>query len=352
MATPYVFIIDDDFVVDSHLNLGMLLYVLETAQFDILAVRNPADLVRWGFDFSGKLTQHKNNTSNTLALESGVYGIENGCHVVDIVPNLFLARTQFLKEVSWDPRLKLAEHEEYFLRVQNAGGKVGSCPQLWVCHQWQRTDAYEADRRRQARFFRMALRKHNLTRLISFGKEVAQLMPSETVDMDELICPMGFNGSNCRRCADGFEGAKCDLCTSGHWGLECQPCQCQQSPCSDGRAGYGCMCVRGRHGLHCELEFLLGRNLIHAPIGSYPQNDTRLSAPWFSYEGGYELVATDTFEDERALVPLVRGSPGGGFAQVSLFNSLAVFSISFSASLAFFFIIIILILSVSRCVFV
>ncbi len=55
---------------------------------------------------------------DALTIKSGSYGWSHGCQVVDIVPNLFLARTSSLLKVRWDGRLKLGEHEEFFLRVK------------------------------------------------------------------------------------------------------------------------------------------------------------------------------------------------------------------------------------------
>lgn len=43
----------------------------------------------------------------------------------NIIHNFFLAKTAVIRQVKWDDRLKLAEHEDFFYRLANAGFKVG-----------------------------------------------------------------------------------------------------------------------------------------------------------------------------------------------------------------------------------
>jgi hypothetical protein len=43
----------------------------------------------------------------------------------NIIHNFFIAKTSVIREVKWDDKLKLAEHEDFFYRLANAGFKVG-----------------------------------------------------------------------------------------------------------------------------------------------------------------------------------------------------------------------------------
>jgi len=43
---------------------------------------------------------------------------------VDTVSNFFIAKTAILKEIGWDNELKLGEHEDFFIRLKQAGYKT------------------------------------------------------------------------------------------------------------------------------------------------------------------------------------------------------------------------------------
>lgn len=130
VTTEYLVLMDDDFLFDVNTDIDYLLDVMEHTNFDILGFKNPEDHKRWKFDFCGKMEVE----NETLFLKPGSYGRESECDIVDFVPNLFLARTESLKKVRWDERLKLGEHEEFFWRAKHAGIKVGTCPAVSVFH--------------------------------------------------------------------------------------------------------------------------------------------------------------------------------------------------------------------------
>ena len=183
VATPYVLTLDDDFTLDGASVIEALLHTVAAGHADLAAGRNPVDEDRYGFEFSGLLEVN----STTLALVPGHRGrIGTGsscCRRVDIVPNLFLARTARLRTLRWDPALKLGEHEDFFLRAQRAGWIVAACPAVAFVHggsqSWftltETSSAYDRMRSRIHQFWELALRKHGLTRLVSFGTVVLDL---------------------------------------------------------------------------------------------------------------------------------------------------------------------------------
>ena len=176
--TEYVFVIDDDFVFTQSSNLDVLLKLIETSSFDAAAPVIPADEELYKFSFRGLLT----TTGGTLELRAGNHGSRFGCLHVDFTPNVFLARRSVLLLLGWDPTLKLGEHEEFFLRAQAAGVRILSCSYAEVQHSqrlwWKEAgaDPYVEKRKRVYGFLQGALRKHNLTRLVSFGQLVAEVV--------------------------------------------------------------------------------------------------------------------------------------------------------------------------------
>jgi len=82
----------------------------------------------------------------------------------DICRNFFLARTETLMVVKWDPKLKLSEHEDFFWRYKQAGYGVAWTPGVSGQYIESRPAAYLKYRKRCDREFRdMLLKKYDLT---------------------------------------------------------------------------------------------------------------------------------------------------------------------------------------------
>jgi hypothetical protein len=94
---------------------------------------------------------------------------------------LFLSRTElFQNKIKWDESLKLGEHEDFFLRAKQMGIRVLTCPDVSFQHHqvehWLRKTAYDKMRSRVYDFWKQSLRKHQLSRLISFGTVMMNLI--------------------------------------------------------------------------------------------------------------------------------------------------------------------------------
>ncbi|XP_033077404.1 beta-1,4 N-acetylgalactosaminyltransferase 1 isoform X3 [Trachypithecus francoisi] len=137
VTTKYVLWVDDDFVFTARTRLERLVDVLE---------RTPLDLVGGAVrEISGFATTYR----QLLSVEPGAPDLGNclrqrrgfhhelvgfpGCVVTDGVVNFFLARTDKVREVGFDPRLSRVAHLEFFL--DGLGSlRVGSCSDVVVDH--------------------------------------------------------------------------------------------------------------------------------------------------------------------------------------------------------------------------
>uniref|UniRef100_A0A5F9DGK7 Beta-1,4-N-acetyl-galactosaminyltransferase 1 n=1 Tax=Oryctolagus cuniculus TaxID=9986 RepID=A0A5F9DGK7_RABIT len=137
VTTKYVLWVDDDFVFTARTRLERLVDVLE---------RTPLDLVGGAVrEISGFATTYR----QLLSVEPGSPGLGNclrqrrgfhhelvgfpGCVVTDGVVNFFLARTDKVREVGFDPRFSRVAHLEFFL--DGLGSlRVGSCSDVVVDH--------------------------------------------------------------------------------------------------------------------------------------------------------------------------------------------------------------------------
>ncbi|KAI9327489.1 hypothetical protein BDR26DRAFT_82728 [Obelidium mucronatum] len=198
IRTKYVLTLDDDFTVNQDGQIAHLIHALETApkinpekQFDIAAGKIPADEGRFGVDYCGLMTA--SHPGRTLRLDPGrvTPGIDHeGCVEVDFVPNVFVARTQFLREtLQWDETLKLGEHEDFFWRAKQLGARTLTCPGVTFYHDqvehWKGVTEYDRKRARVFDFFKVSLRKHGFVRLVSFGRTIMDLvLPKPVEDLE------------------------------------------------------------------------------------------------------------------------------------------------------------------------
>lgn len=128
VETPYVLLLDDDFILNEQSHIEKLVDALEWGRFDLaggcidsaysyLALRSPGKLeIKPDVPCFGPASRQPDYEADGLS-----------CFQTDFINNFFLGRVSALKEVKWDPRLKLGEHEDFYLRVQDKGLRVGVC---------------------------------------------------------------------------------------------------------------------------------------------------------------------------------------------------------------------------------
>lgn len=87
---------------------------------------------------------------------------------VDIVNNFFLAWTDLLREVRWDPELKINTHTEFFLRARKKL-RIVFVPEVHVYHNQDRPNE-EYAKYRHRRFRPAALAKHGVRRCRYHGR--------------------------------------------------------------------------------------------------------------------------------------------------------------------------------------
>ncbi|XP_061544704.1 beta-1,4 N-acetylgalactosaminyltransferase 1 [Phycodurus eques] len=136
VTTKYVLWVDDDFIFTSKTKVEKLVDVLERTTLDLVggAVR----------EATGYTTTYRQTIStepgeedgDCLHLRRGFHHVIQGfpnCVVTDGVVNFFLARTDKVQQVGFDPRLNRVAHLEFF--IDGLGSvHVGSCDDVIVSH--------------------------------------------------------------------------------------------------------------------------------------------------------------------------------------------------------------------------
>uniref|UniRef100_A0A8C6LJR4 Beta-1,4 N-acetylgalactosaminyltransferase n=1 Tax=Nothobranchius furzeri TaxID=105023 RepID=A0A8C6LJR4_NOTFU len=136
VTTKYVLWVDDDFIFTANTRLEKLVDVLEKTTLDLVggAVR----------EATGYTATYRQTISIELGEEDGdclhmrrgfhhvIEGFPN-CVVTDGVINFFLARTDKVQQVGFDPRLARVAHLEFF--IDGLGSlHVGSCDDVIINH--------------------------------------------------------------------------------------------------------------------------------------------------------------------------------------------------------------------------
>ncbi|XP_066473023.1 beta-1,4 N-acetylgalactosaminyltransferase 1 [Tiliqua scincoides] len=136
VTTKYVLWVDDDFIFTPRTKVEKLVDVLEKTSLDLVggAVR---EITGYTATYRQRISvQAGNEEGDCLHIRQGYHHIIEGfpdCVVTDGVINFFLARTDKVLQVGFDPRLNRVGHLEFF--IDGLGMlHVGSCSSVVVNH--------------------------------------------------------------------------------------------------------------------------------------------------------------------------------------------------------------------------
>ena len=227
--SPLVMILDDDFEFGVDSDVGYLVHQLVTHKVAIVAASSPEDQSAHGIEYAG-LLDHEIATK-TLSIKTGDRGglPNSSCTLVDIVPNIFVARTLVLRDLGWDEELKLGEHEEFFLRARRRSVRIATCRSVTLGHRqephWLNRTAYDRLRSRVWRFLQHALEKHHLRRLVAFGVETMALQPLiiESISNVRIFDLQPFSVHFTWNCATNYHYYQVDVFDMSHCQTEDDP---------------------------------------------------------------------------------------------------------------------------------
>lgn len=166
VETPYVCLMDDDFVLDPKAGLARLYQAVvqgkaELAGGDFRAAPGRKPIWEpWHGLFSVK--------NKCFKLYRGHHKEEGLLCWVDIVHNFWVATTESVRQVKWDSRLKLQEHLDFFYRYKAAGYKCVHVQDCRILHEPSQPVGYGKYRHRD--FRRLFLHIMGLTSINYWGK--------------------------------------------------------------------------------------------------------------------------------------------------------------------------------------
>lgn len=138
----YIFLCDDDFILDGKSDIRDALQYLKEDRFDIVGgwLKNEYNLksghsVYWGscghiIETDDELTIFLNENENDIP------EIQKS----DYLLNFFIAKREALINNPWDANLKVEEHQEFFLRLFHSDYKAAFCKKLFCKHTGDRAE--------------------------------------------------------------------------------------------------------------------------------------------------------------------------------------------------------------------
>ncbi|XP_032430299.1 beta-1,4 N-acetylgalactosaminyltransferase 1a isoform X1 [Xiphophorus hellerii] len=152
VITKYVLWVDDDFIFTANTKLEKMVDILEKTTLDLVggAVR----------EFTGYTATYRHtisveeggNEGDCLNMRNGFHHAVEGfpnCVVADAVINFFMARTDKVRQVGFDPRLSRTGHLEFFVDALGTM-HIGSCSDVIINHAskiklpWTKTETQKA----------------------------------------------------------------------------------------------------------------------------------------------------------------------------------------------------------------
>nr|XP_055186095.1 beta-1,4 N-acetylgalactosaminyltransferase 2 [Nyctereutes procyonoides] len=131
VTTKYILWVDDDFLFNNKTKIEVLVDVLERTELDVVGGSVLGNV------FQFKLLLEKSQNGDCLHRRPGSFRPLDdfpNCVVTSGVVNFFLAHTERLQRVGFDPRLQRVAHSEFF--IDGLGSLlVGSCPEVVIGHQ-------------------------------------------------------------------------------------------------------------------------------------------------------------------------------------------------------------------------
>lgn len=190
VKTKYFLLCDDDFIFYKKTNILLARKILEDKNYDILGgLCLHAYRVNFGSKneklelFMRKLQKlfhhyRKVGYRGDIDIEGKEVIIDikkikynsKKIYDTDICENFFLAKTDIVKKVLWCDKLKLNEHEDFFIRAKKAKLKIGVTPEFKVYH-YPETDI-KFKKHRTVDYFKDVLQNNNLEKLKIYRNNV------------------------------------------------------------------------------------------------------------------------------------------------------------------------------------
>lgn len=165
VETPYVFMCDDDCIFTAETDLNMAEKLMESSEADILGINA-------GVGYCGTFLVH----GDTVTYSPNGKGYLDGGNIkfYDFVPNIFMAKTDKVRECKWDEELKMGEHFAYFF--DHLGKiKVAYTPLVKMRHEHMSVAGYDSFRGRALDYVKIYMKKKGIKRRVDLDNQTIEI---------------------------------------------------------------------------------------------------------------------------------------------------------------------------------
>jgi len=190
VKTKYFVLCDDDFIFFKNTNLEIARYQLEYNNYDILGglclnairinygtkkekiqllIRKIQELFKCyrKVGYAGKIELHEKriiiDTKKLNYMSSQIYD-------TDICENFFIAKTEVIKKIRWTSKLKVNEHEDFFIRAKKEKVKIGVTALFKILHYPESYNDFNLHR--DINYYKVVLENNNIKELKIFRNNV------------------------------------------------------------------------------------------------------------------------------------------------------------------------------------
>lgn len=160
---PFILMLEDDFVFTEKTSVGFLLKLMDVQEnIGVVGglVKELGHPLHWEHKFrrDGDTLYHESDGDDWVKHKTPYK--ETGC-----VLNFALFRREMLEEIQWDDEQKLAEHQDFYLRLKDTKWRVLYTEATEIDTKKINSPEYKSFKKRQE-FRERLLRKHNLKKVV------------------------------------------------------------------------------------------------------------------------------------------------------------------------------------------
>ena len=174
VETPYYLLIDDDHCFKKDANLQGLVDILDTTDFDIVAMRMlnyraGKGYCRGELFFAGTFERENDTMMHYVGKDRGLH---LGYPLYDIVLNCYAARKKKAAIIKFDENIKIGkEHGDYFLEAMKRNIKVTVSKNSYIHHLPIYSEKYAGFRKRSGSYADYYFKKHGISSEKTIGKD-------------------------------------------------------------------------------------------------------------------------------------------------------------------------------------
>jgi len=168
VKTPYILLLDDDFIFTEETKIEKFYKVIRSDdKIGVVGGLCVEGKKEYHYEFEMKYEKgilSEISDGNKYRMINGVKAKPTGS-----VLNFALFRTAVFKDILWDEKLKLSEHQDFYFRWRKTDWKIYYTPEVRVIHDKDRPVGYKEYRARSKQYQFEMFKKNKIIRLNKFS---------------------------------------------------------------------------------------------------------------------------------------------------------------------------------------